>query len=163
MNDIIHLKDVIQEDFVNYKKPSMFLITAHCNWKCCIENNIPITSCQNQSLVTTNTKQFYIYEIIDSYLKSDITHAVVFGGLEPFEQISELFDFINEFRKRSNDEIVIYTGFNKEELNSEVLYLKPYKNIIIKFGRFIPNQKYHYDEVLGVELCSDNQYAERIS
>jgi hypothetical protein len=37
-----------------------------------------------------------------------------------------------------------------------------YKNIIIKYGRYIPNQTPHYDEVLGVYLASDNQYAVRI-
>ena len=31
--------------------------------------------------------------------------------------------------------------------------------IIVKFGRFRPNQEPHYDEVLGVNLISDNQYA----
>jgi hypothetical protein len=41
--------------------------------------------------------------------------------------------------------------------------LKSFSNIIIKFGRFIPNQEPHYDEVLGVKLASDNQYARRIS
>ena len=43
------------------------------------------------------------------------------------------------------------------------MILKKYSNIIIKFGRFIPNQKPHYDPVLGVELASDNQYGEKIS
>jgi hypothetical protein len=38
----------------------------------------------------------------------------------------------------------------------------PYKNVIIKYGRYIPNQTPHYDEVLGVNLASDNQYAERL-
>ena len=41
--------------------------------------------------------------------------------------------------------------------------LKQYPNIIIKFGRFKPNQKSHYDDVLGVNLISDNQYGEKIS
>jgi hypothetical protein len=40
---------------------------------------------------------------------------------------------------------------------------KQFKNIIIKFGRFVPNQEKHYDEVLGIELASPNQYARRIS
>ena len=31
--------------------------------------------------------------------------------------------------------------------------------VIVKFGRFRPNQEKHYDEVLGVYLISDNQYA----
>ena len=38
-----------------------------------------------------------------------------------------------------------------------------YSNIIIKFGRFIPNREPHFDEVLGVNLASNNQYAKRIS
>ena len=38
-----------------------------------------------------------------------------------------------------------------------------WENIIIKFGRYIPNQEKHYDDVLGIELASDNQYAEVIS
>ena len=37
--------------------------------------------------------------------------------------------------------------------------LSKFANVIIKFGRFIPNQKPHFDEVLGVELASPNQYA----
>jgi hypothetical protein len=38
-----------------------------------------------------------------------------------------------------------------------------FSNIIIKFGRFRPGQEPHYDEVLGVKLASDNQYAKRVS
>lgn len=41
--------------------------------------------------------------------------------------------------------------------------LSEYKNIVVKFGRYIPGQEKHYDEVLGVYLASDNQYAEKIS
>ena len=35
-------------------------------------------------------------------------------------------------------------------------------SIIIKFGRFIPNKPSRFDELLGVELASDNQYAMRL-
>ena len=74
--------------------------------------------------------------------------------------------FIRIFRKFSNDDIVIYTGYNKEEERSQDLieFIKKnqYKNIIIKYGRYIPNQTPHYDEILGVKLASDNQYAERL-
>ena len=41
--------------------------------------------------------------------------------------------------------------------------LKVYENVVIKFGRFIPNQDKHYDDLLGVELASPNQYAKVIS
>ena len=42
------------------------------------------------------------------------------------------------------------------------MILKKYKNIIVKFGRFIPNQEKQYDEVLGVYLASNNQYGEKL-
>ena len=77
-----------------------------------------------------------------------------------------LFLFIKKFREFSNDDFVIYTGYNKEEERPQVLikFIKEnqYKNIIIKYGRYIPDQTPHYDEVLGVNLASDNQYAERL-
>ena len=28
------IKDVIDEDFANYKKPSMFIATSQCSFKC---------------------------------------------------------------------------------------------------------------------------------
>ena len=67
-------------------------------------------------------------------------------------------------------DVVIYTGYTKEELQNKIYKdnisyldkLKQYKNIIIKYGRYIPDQEPHYDEVLGVNLASDNQYAERL-
>ena len=40
--------------------------------------------------------------------------------------------------------------------------LKKYKNIIMKFGRYIPNKKKHYDPVLGVYLASNNQFGEKL-
>ena len=39
------------------------------------------------------------------------------------------------------------------------IYNHSWDNIIIKFGRFIPDQKSTFDSVLGVELASQNQYA----
>ena len=74
-----------------------------------------------------------------------------------------MYDFIDLFRKKSNDDVVIYTGYNKEEIAGYVGALQEFPNIYIKFGRFIPNQKSKFDEVLGVTLASDNQYGERIS
>ena len=65
--------------------------------------------------------------------------------------------------KKCIDDIVIYTGYNLNEIEDKVNILKNYKNIIIKFGRFIPNNKIHYDEILGVYLASDNQYALKIN
>ena len=38
----------------------------------------------------------------------------------------------------------IYTGYNKEEITTYINMLKTYNNIIIKYGRFRPNQKAHF-------------------
>ena len=83
----------------------------------------------------------------------------------PFDSAEDLFSFIELFRYKIHDDIVIYTGYTKDELEEKGILtkLKKYDNIIIKYGRFIPNQEPHFDEVLGVKLASDNQYAERIS
>lgn len=66
-------------------------------------------------------------------------------------------------RVSTQDDIVIYTGYYKEEIKEYIDKLRVYPNIIIKFGRYIPNQEKHYEEELGIYLASDNQYAERIS
>ena len=92
-----------------------------------------------------------------------MTHAVVCGGLEPFDSYTDLKNFISLFRSKCDDDMVIYTGYTEEELKNQLAYLRCYRNIIIKFGRFIPNQEPHYDEILGVKLASKNQYARRIS
>ena len=62
-----------------------------------------------------------------------------------------------------DDDIVIYTGYTEEEANNFQLFkdLLELGNVVIKYGRFRPNQISHYDEVLGVNLASDNQYAKR--
>lgn len=157
------LKFIKRDDFVNYKKCSMFLGTTSCDWKCCKESNIPCSICQNYPWSNNPIKQFKDEIIIDMYLKDGLEESIVFGGLEPMLQFQELVSFIDKFRKVSNDDIVIYTGYYKIEIEKEIEVLKKYKNIIIKFGRYIPNRKSKYDEVLGVTLASDNQYAEKIN
>jgi len=96
------------------------------------------------------------------YLSNPISEAIVFQGLEPFDSFYEILGLIKKFREKCNDDIVIYTGYKKEEIQWFLTFFKNFDNIIIKFGRYIPNQKKHYDEVLGVYLASDNQYAERL-
>ena len=91
------------------------------------------------------------------------TSAVVIGGLEPFDTWEEVYEFIKKIRKQSGDDIIIYTGYTEEEIKPILQTLKTeFCNIIVKFGRYIPNQKPHFDEVLGVNLASENQYARRI-
>lgn len=155
------LKDVISEDFINYKKPSMVLLFPYCSFKC--EKDCGVSGiCQNSPLYKQRNLNIDIETIIDFYLKNDITKAIVMGGLEPFDSFDDLFEFVSFFRKQTNDDIVIYTGYNKEEITEQIKKLHPFGNIIVKFGRFMPDRIQRLDEVLGIRLVSDNQYAERI-
>ena len=54
-------------------------------------------------------------------------------------------------------------GYYPDEIVNYLSYLIKYDNIIIKFGRFIPNEKSHKDKLLGVELASPNQFAVKLS
>lgn len=157
------LKGVADEDFVNYKVPSMFISTATCTFKCDSECGKPI--CQNSDLV--KEKSIFIDDgrLIARYLRNPITKAVVFGGLEPFDQWDELFTFIQRLRMQFGcvDPVVIYTGYDRAEIDVQIRFLMSMPNIVVKYGRYVPGQEPHLDEILGVKLASDNQYAEQIS
>lgn len=153
----ISLKGVIDEDFVNYKVPSMTIMFPYCSFKC--GENI----CQNSPLVREKTISIDIEALCDRYVNNKISEALVCQGLEPLDSFDELIMLIRCLRKRCDDYIVIYTGYEKQEIEKQIRELSQYKNIIIKYGRFFSNQKTHYDEILGVNLSSDNQYAEIIS
>ena len=156
------VKGITDEDFVNYKVPSMYIATATCSFKCDAENGYPV--CQNSDLANQPDIFMLACDIAERYRKNKITKAVIFGGLEPFDQFAELATAIAAFRMIDvNDDIVIYTGYNKDEIKEKLDVLKAYPNIVVKFGRYIPGQQPHFDEVLGVYLSSDNQFAERIS
>lgn len=160
----MQLKQIVVEDFVNYKLPSMFIGTSICNWKCCIEQNIDIGVCQNAPLYNSPTKEISNEYIYEQFVNNPITKSVVIGGLEPMLQIDEVIDLIDYFRSNGeNATFVIYTGYYPDEIPEPLERLKKYKNIIVKFGRYIPNDKPRYDEVLGISLVSSNQYAEVIS
>ena len=158
----MNLKGLIDVDLVNYKKPSMTLIFPICkNFKCDRECGKQI--CQNSSLASAPTIFIQATDVIQKYLDNPITEAVVMQGLEPFDSLNEMYYFIQKFREVCDDDIVIYTGYKEEEIYPYLDFLKSYKNIIIKFGRFIPDDKPHRDSVLGVNLASSNQYAKKIS
>lgn len=155
------IKGIIFEDFVNYKKPSMVIEFPYCDFKCDKECGQKV--CQNSDLVNSPNEDISIIRIVKTYMENSITNAIVFQGLEPFDSKHDLYQLIKVFREYTKDDIVIYTGYTEEELDYEIQVLKRlFKNIIIKFGRFIPNQPSYYDETLGVFLASSNQYAKKI-
>ena len=157
------IKGLKDEDFVNYKKPSMFIIFPYCSFKCDKENGCNL--CQNSHLAQEPVLPFSRNDILHRYMNNELTHAIVCGGLEPFDSGEELMDFITTARDGFyiDDDIVIYTGYTEEELQDNFFFQQiiQYRNFVIKFGRFRPNEESHYDEVLGIKLSSNNQYAKR--
>lgn len=155
------INQLIDEDFVNFKTPSMYVGFPKCDFKC--ERECGMQVCQNSTLAKAPVVEVSVEKIVDRYISNDITKSIVIAGLEPFDSFEDLYVFIYKFREKSNDNIVIYTGYYKDEIKEQINKFKCLGNIIIKFGRYIPNQQSHYDDVLGVHLASENQYAEKIS
>lgn len=157
------IKNILDEDFVNYKVPSMYIAFPYCTFKC--EKDCGIACCQNSVLAKSKVIDYDEDVLIQRYLHNPITKAIVCCGLEPFDSFDDLLTLIQKLRLVYNcaDDFVIYTGYYKEEVLDKLDILKDYSNIIIKFGRYIPNQASRKDAILGVILASDNQYAEKIS
>lgn len=155
----MRIKGLIDEDFVNYKRPSMFISTSICDWKCCKEQHLDVSICQNADIVKQPTIDISADEIFRRYISNPISEVVVFGGLESFMQFDEMYEVIKTFRDNGcNDTIIIYTGYEIEEISEQCDKLKTnFNNIILKTGRYIPNHQPHYDEILGINLISDNQ------
>lgn len=156
------IKGLIDEDFINYKKSSMVIEFPYCNFKC--DKECGITVCQNSDLVKEPNIDIDYPALIERYKNNYITEAIVMQGLEPLDSFSDIMNFLLFLRRiyGCKDDVVIYTGYTETEVEPLIKYLQEYENIIIKFGRYIPNQKPHFDPVLGVNLASDNQYAKKI-
>lgn len=156
-------RGITAEDFCNYKLPSMFISSVSCDWKCCRELGCSEELCQNSSTACSPILDIDDKTIYDLFESNEITKSVVIGGLEPFLQFDEVVDLISLFRDNGEDcDFVIYTGYYPEEIDSQLSYLSLYKNIVIKFGRYIPDSAPVYDDILGVKLASNNQFAIRI-
>lgn len=161
----MRIKGIIDEDFVNYKKPSMTIMFPYCDFKC--DKASGRTVCQNSSLAKEPNIEVSQESLIERYLSNKITSAIVAQGLDPIDSPHDLCGFILCLRNRykCDDDVVIYTGYEENDIKAQLFLVdllnKGVKNIIVKFGRFIPDQEPHYDEVLGVNLASDNQYAKR--
>ncbi|MEG1353674.1 MAG: 4Fe-4S cluster-binding domain-containing protein [Bacilli bacterium] len=155
------IKNLVDEDFSNYKKPSMFIAFPYCSFKC--EKDCGEKVCQNGELATSPNIEISTDKIVNRYLENNLTSAIVCGGLEPFDSWNDLYNLIQVFRQKTDNDIVIYTGYYKKEIEDKIKELGTYKNIIIKYGRYIPNEKNVYNKLLGVKLASKNQYAERVN
>ena len=121
--------------------------------------------CQISALAAAPDIEIANTSIVQAYWNNPIARAICFQGLEPFDTFEDLYALIFVFREcySINDDIIIYTGYNKNEIENQLIQLKQFSNIIVKFGRYVPNTESHYDEILGVKLASSNLYGVRIS
>lgn len=157
------LKGIIDYDCTNYKEPVLALEFPYCDFKCDKLNGCQV--CQNSSLVKEPTIEIPLKTIWELYKQNPLTKGFCLQGLEPLDSIDDVLNFIKYIRGNNfcNDPIIIYTGYDKEEVTKFIYQITNFDNIIIKWGRFIKGQNLHYDRILGVNLASDNQYAEKIT
>ena len=155
--------DIIDEDFVNYKKPSMTVMFPYCSFKCNKECGKEV--CHNMHLKDSDVIDMPVDEIVNRYVNNPISEAIVMQGLEPFDSYDELYSLIYKFTEKSDDDIVIYTGYTEQEIVDKVqglVMIIEANHLIIKYGRFIPESQSVLDHVLEVTLSSDNQYAKQV-
>ena len=139
------IKGLTDTNFTDYKLPSLYIATPHCSFKCDKECGRAV--CQNSALAHSITYNVSNAAIAKIYNDNPITKAIVFGGLEPLDS-ADLFETINELQAACKiQRVVIYTGYTEEEIQSQFPQLLSLHNLVIKYGRFIPDQKSHFDEV----------------
>lgn len=157
------LKGIIDCDFTNYKEPVLTLEFPYCDFKCDKLNGCKV--CQNSPLIYESDIEISFKKIWEMYNENPLTKGFCLQGLEPLDSIQDVLNFIRYIRGNNHcyDPIIIYTGYNKEEVTKFIYNITDFDNIIIKWGRFILGDEPHYDKILGVKLASNNQYAERIS
>lgn len=164
ISDFIEVKGVIWEDMVNYKKICTTLMMPKCNWKC--EKECKEAFCQNSGLAAAPSEPLHINGFIRRYMDNLLTEALVLQGLEPLDSLVDVYTVAAAFHDFNiQDDFIIYTGYNKSEIPDSTIQRIASSipgHLIIKWGRYIPNQTPHYDPILGVNLASDNQYGEII-
>jgi len=161
------LKQIIDENFGDYRECSMLLVTPNCTFKC--------SECHNKHLTKMETKNFPDKEILKRFFDNPLTSAIVIGGLEPLDRIQDVVWFmyyLNEYVHKNNVEkptVVIYTGYDLEYIDNNLYWtglgcqLVKYNKCIIKYGGFQPeyyddgNLKKVWNNDLGVYLASPNQ------
>lgn len=148
------IKDVF-ENFTDYNKISMYIFGTTCRLNC--------RNCFHDHTRSYANKEVNEEELADYILSNKLVKAVLFSGLNWLDQIDDLISFISIFRQKSNNDVVIYTGYTEDESFEYIKRLKKFDNIIIKFGRYVPGTEQIFDSTLGITLNSNNQYAKKIS
>jgi hypothetical protein len=84
----ITIKEIRDEDFTSYKKPSMVIGFPRCSWKC--EKMCGMRVCQNGALAQAPDRIIGVKTIVNRYINNPITSAIIMAGLEPFDSEEDL-------------------------------------------------------------------------
>lgn len=158
MEELITIKSVTDVDFLQYKRPSMFISFPYCTFKCGKD------ICQNYPQYGT-TKNIVVPArwVVDRYVDNPISEAFVFGGFEPLDSFEDVAVLIRDIRSVTNDVIIVYTGYEIDEPRPKnfVQFLEnaDVDNVIVKYGRYRPDLPGKFDPLLGITLASNNQFA----
>ena len=77
------IKGLQDEDFTNYKKTSMFIGTSVCDWKCCNEQCLDKSICQNSSLANKKKKNRSVYKVFRRNINNRVFDAFAVSGFDP--------------------------------------------------------------------------------
>ena len=69
------IKGILDEDFVNYKKCSMYIAFPFCTFKCDKENGCQL--CQNMELTHAPNISIPAEDLVKRYLDNPLTHSIV--------------------------------------------------------------------------------------
>lgn len=154
LSNKIYLLEEPRTTLNNYKKISMYLPLGNsCIWKCKDCFNKHYKNMKKEDLLETTTD-----DIIEEYLANPFVEALIISGLEPFDNFDQIYKFIMDFREVLDHDIVIYSGYEKREVNDLLVQLYPFDNIIYKFGRYKPSLPPVFNDDLKITLASENQY-----
>lgn len=157
------IKGITDEVFSDYSKISMLIAVPKCTTRCWERLNLSPTICQNHHLHKEPNLNISNKDIIDKYIKNPLTKAVVFGGMDSWDSLDEVIEFIKEFRQVSEDDCVLYTGKELDIIEKDFDRLKEFKNIYVKYGHYNPTLEPIVDDLTGVKLASSNQKFVKIS
>lgn len=153
--------------FNDYKKVGLYVPTSHCTFKCVTEANakgIKFIECQNHALAGCSKRiDMSAKEIYDIAQNDVFVEAIILSGLDPLDSFEETMKFVDEFRKLSDMELVIFTGYKEEEISDKIEMLSKYNGITMKVGRYDPTIPAKYDPIGEVTLATGNQYFINVS
>lgn len=162
------VKEIIAENFQDYKKISMFICANSCDGKCWREQGLSPAICQNDKILCQKTISIPNEEIVEMFMSNHVSEAIIFGGLEPLLQIEDVVDIIRILRDAGDrSDVVVYTGYKLEESPTQNFIQRIRESnlphVLLKVGRYIPNDIGKFDEILGVRLASQNQFGYIVS